>query len=48
MKRCVDDEFVQGQYVNNLVVATTPDELLSGFARHHKNPPTKIEKRTDG
>jgi len=48
MQRSVADGFVQSQYLNNLVIATRPDELLAGFENHYANPPAKVAKRTDG
>jgi len=47
MANSVACEFVQGQHLDNLVIATTADEILSGFAQHQKNPPAKVEKWTD-
>lgn len=47
MTRSVACEFVQGEHLDNLVIASQADELLSGFAQHHENPPAKIEKWTD-
>jgi len=47
MTRSVADEFVHGQHLNNIQVATDPYALLSAFADHYADPPSQIEKWTD-
>jgi len=47
MARSVAAEFVQGQYLDNLIIATSAEDLLSRFARHYENPPNHIDKWTD-
>lgn len=47
MAQSVASEFVQHQHLDSVIIATSADELLSGFAQHYKNPPSKIEKWTD-
>ena len=47
IEHSVQEEFVHGAHHNNLIVATTPAELLDGFKRHYQAPPAPVDKWTD-
>jgi len=46
IEHSVHEEFVHGDHHNNLVVATTPAELLDGFRQHYQHPPAPVDKWT--
>ena len=47
MTHSVNERFVHDDHHNNLIVASTPGELIAGFNAHYNNPPASAQKWID-
>lgn len=47
MAHSVNERFVHNDNLNDLIIASTPTELLAGFNAHYANPPTTAQKWLD-